>query len=112
MKHIRIVLGMLLLTINNFIVCAKAFVYDYNGLSGDSTDYHSSDTVRMDSVNNINLSKIKENKSDSIDVRNSVLLKKEYTFPYNNNFNIKYDPFKEKMKDSWVGDILKQIFFR
>lgn len=41
-----------------------------------------------------------------------IFLKKEYTFPYNNNFNIKYDPFKEKMKDSWVGDILKQIFFR
>ena len=75
MKHIRIVLGMLLLTYSHFI-------------------------------------KIKENKSDSIDVRNSILLKKEYTFPYNNNFNIKYDPFKEKMKDSWVGDILKQIFFR
>lgn len=111
MKHIRIVLGMLLLTINNFIVSAKTFVYDYNGFTGDSTDYQSSDTVRMDSVNNINLFKIKENKSDSIDVKNSILLKKEYRFHYN-NFNIKYDPFKEKLKGSWVGDILKQIFFR
>ena len=27
-------------------------------------------------------------------------------------FKFKYDPFKEKMKEPWIGDILKEIFFR
>lgn len=25
-------------------------------------------------------------------------------------FNFKYDPFKEKMKEPWIGDILKDFF--
>lgn len=33
--------------------------------------------------------------------------------PYNKeSFKFKYDSFKEKMKDPWIGDILKEIFFR
>ena len=29
-----------------------------------------------------------------------------------NAFNFKYDSFKEKMKEPWIGDILKELFFR
>lgn len=33
--------------------------------------------------------------------------------PYNKDvFKFKYDSFKEKMKDAWIGDILKEILFR
>ena len=32
---------------------------------------------------------------------------------YNQNaFRMRYDPFKEKMKEPWLGDILREIFFR
>lgn len=27
-------------------------------------------------------------------------------------FKFSYDPFKEKMKEPWIGDILKAIIFR
>lgn len=31
--------------------------------------------------------------------------------PYNkDDFKFKYDSFKEKMKEPWIGDILKEIF--
>lgn len=33
--------------------------------------------------------------------------------PYNKDvFKFKYDSFREKMKDAWLGDILKEILFR
>lgn len=33
--------------------------------------------------------------------------------PYNKDvFKFKYDSFKEKMKEPWIGDILKDFFFR
>lgn len=33
--------------------------------------------------------------------------------PYNKDiFKFKYDSFKEKMKEPWIGDILKDVFFR
>ena len=31
---------------------------------------------------------------------------------YNNTFKLKNDVFLEKMKEPWLGDLLKDIFFR
>ena len=40
-------------------------------------------------------------------------IRKNLNRPYNKDvFNFKYDSFKEKMKDPWIGNILKEIFFR
>lgn len=33
--------------------------------------------------------------------------------PYNNDvFKLKYNPFKEKMKEPWIGEVFKEIFLR
>lgn len=40
-------------------------------------------------------------------------IRKNLNRPYNKDvFNFKYDSFKEKMKDPWIGNFLKEIFFR
>lgn len=67
---------------------------------------------------------IKDNNIDSLTIENnvidttlhqSIMFNRDntrYNLNSNDVFLFKYDSFKEKMKEPWIGDILKEIFLR
>lgn len=97
-------------TANNRII-SNTDTLTLNGLNNSLI----TDTTRQDTLDV--KSRIDSAKVKDISLYKSILYRDTIHYnlnkPYNKEvFKFKYDSFKEKMKDPWIGDILKEIFFR
>lgn len=85
-----------------------------------SQDSLAMDTTMQDTLvvnTNVDSLTVEEYAMDTNLYRSIMLYKDSIRYNLNRTcngdvFKFKYDPFKEKMKEPWIGDILKEIFFR